>query len=62
MATLHYVELFHCIRVFHSLYKVGRNGNFVFKGFNNSKNKLPPVGLNLVQEIIAGLGVQCLTI
>ena len=24
-------------RVFHSLYKVGRNGNFVFKGFNNSK-------------------------
>ena len=23
-------------RVFHSLYKVGRNGNFVFKGFNNS--------------------------
>ena len=24
-------------RVFHSLYKFGRNGNFVFKGFNNSK-------------------------
>ena len=49
-------------RVFHSLCKVGRNGNFVFKGFNNSKKKLPPVGLDLVQEIIAGLGVQCLTI
>ena len=27
-------------RVFHSLYKVGRNGNFVFKGFNNSKKKV----------------------
>ena len=26
-------------RVFHSLYKIGRNGNFVFKGFNNSKRK-----------------------
>ena len=49
-------------RVFHSLYKVGRNGNFKFKGFNNSKKMLPPVGLDLVQEIIAGLGVQCLTI
>ena len=29
-------------RVFHSLYKVGRNGNFVFKGFNNSKKKNYP--------------------
>ena len=48
-------------RVFHSLYKVGRNGNFVFKGFNNSKKELPPVGLDLVQEIIVGLGVQCLS-
>ena len=48
-------------RVFHSLYKVGRNGNFVFKGFNNSKKKLPPVGLNLMLQIITGLGVQCLT-
>ena len=28
------------IRVFHSLYKVGRNGNFVFKGFNNSKKEM----------------------
>ena len=46
------------IQVFHSLYKVGRNGNFVFKGFNNIKKKLSPVGLDLVQEIIAGLGVQ----
>ena len=50
------------IRVFHILYKVGRNGNFVFKGFNNSKKKFPPTGLHLVQEIITGLGVQCLTI
>ena len=25
------------IRIFHSLYKVGRNGIIVFKGFNNSK-------------------------
>ena len=50
------------IRVFHGLYKVGRNGNFVFKGFNNSKKKLPPVGLDLMLQIITGLGVQCLTI
>ena len=50
------------IRVFHSLYKVGGNGNFVFKGFNNSKKKLPPVGLDLMPQIITGLGVQCLTI
>ena len=50
------------IRVFHSLYKVGRNGNFVFKVFNNSKKKLPPVGLDLMLQIITGLGVQCLTI
>ena len=28
------------IRVFHSLYTVGRNGNFVFNGFNNSKKKV----------------------
>ena len=49
------------IRVFHSLYKVGRNGNFVFKGFNNSKKKLPPVGLDLMLQIISGLGVQYLT-
>ena len=31
-------------RVFHSLYKVGRNGNFVFKGFNNSKKKVTSSG------------------
>ena len=48
-------------RVFHSLYKVGRNGNFIFKGFNNSKKKLPPVGLDQMLQIITGLGVQCLT-
>ena len=46
-------------RVFQSLYKVSRNGNFVF---DNSKIKLPPVGLDLVQDIIVGLGVQCLII
>ena len=34
-----------CInRVFHSLYKVGRNGIIVFKGFNNSKKSYPPWG------------------
>ena len=49
------------IRVFRTLYKVDRNGNFVFKGFNNSKKKLPPVGLDLMLQIITGLGVQCLT-
>ena len=27
-------------RVFRTLYKVDRNGNFVFKGFNNSKKKM----------------------
>ena len=48
-------------RVFHNLYKIGRNGIIVFKRINNSKKKLPPVGLDLMQEIITGLGVQCLT-
>ena len=48
------------IRVFHSLYKVVRNGSIGIKGFNTSKKKLPPVGLDLIQEIITGLGVQCL--
>ena len=45
------------IRVFHSLYmyKVGRNGIIGIKGFNNSKKKLTPVGLDLMQEIITGL-------
>ena len=33
-----------CNRVFHSLYKVGRNGNFVFKGFNNSKKNVTSNG------------------
>ena len=37
-------ETVHYIRVFHSLYKVGRNGNFVFKGFNNSKKKVTSSG------------------
>ena len=46
------------IRVFHSLYKVGRNGIIVFKGFNNSKKKLPPVGVDLMQEIITSLIVM----
>ena len=31
------VQISIVIRVFHSLYKVGTDGNFVFKGFNNSK-------------------------
>ena len=48
-------------RVFHSLYKVDRNGTIGIKGFNNSNKKLPPVGLDLMQQIITGLGVQCLT-
>ena len=31
------------------------------KGFNKNRKKLPPVGLAVMQEIIASLGVQCLT-
>ena len=31
-------------RVFHSLYKVGRNGNFVLKGFNNKKKRVNSSG------------------
>ena len=44
------------IQVFHSLYKVGRNGIIGIKGFKYSK-KLPPVGLNMMQKIITGLRV-----
>ena len=40
---------------FHSLYKAGRNGNIGIKGFNNTKKKLPPVGLDLMPGIITGL-------
>ena len=32
------------------------------KDLTTAKKMLPPVGLNLVQEIVAGLGVQCLSI
>ena len=40
--------------VVHSLYKVSRNGSIGIKGFNNSKKQmLIPVGLDLMQEIIA---------
>ena len=46
-------------RVFHSLYKVSRNGIIVFKGFNNSKIKVPPVGHDLMQEIFTGLASKC---
>ena len=31
------------------------------KELTTAKKKLPPVGLNLMQEIITGSGVQCLT-
>ena len=45
---LFHLSTFYCpsflTRVFHSLYKVGRNGNFVFKGFNNSKKKVTSRG------------------
>ena len=40
-------------RVFHSLYKVGRNGSISIKGF---QKKLLPVVLNLMQKITISLG------
>ena len=43
--------------VLHSLYKVRRNG---IKGLKEQK-KLTPIGLDLMQETITGLRVQCLT-
>ena len=46
------------IRVFHSLYKVGRNGNIGIKGFKNTKKSYLQWGLDLMQEIITGLWVQ----
>ena len=46
---------------FHSLYKVGRMAILYSKDLTTAKKKLPPVGLDLVQEIITGLGVQYLT-
>ena len=45
-------------QVIHSLYKVGRNGNNGINRFKNTKKKLPSVGLDLMQGIIAGLWVQ----
>ena len=49
-------------RIFHSFYKVGINSSFVIKDLTIAKKKLPQVGLDLMQDIITGLGVQCLTI
>ena len=43
-----------------SYYKLDRNDSVGIQKFNNSK-KLPPVGLELMQEIITGSGVPCLT-
>ena len=54
-------EMKSSIRVFHSLYKIARNGIILIKGFNNSKKKLPPVGLDLMQGIITSLRVHYLT-
>ena len=47
--------------VFHSLFKASWNGSIDIEGFKNSKRKLHPVGLDLMQVIITGLGVQYLT-
>ena len=44
---------------FFTVDKGGRNGSIGIKGFNNSKTKLPPVGIDLMQENITGLGVHC---
>ena len=52
---------FHVVIEFFTVCTKGRNGNFVFKGYNNSKKKLAPVGLDLMLQIITGLEVQCLT-
>ena len=44
-------------RVFHSLYKVGRNGNIDIHGFKTPK-KVTSSGVDLMQGIITGLRVQ----
>ena len=47
-----------CNRVFRTLYKVDRNGK---KDLTTAKKKLPAVGLDLMLQIITGLGVYFLT-
>ena len=49
-------------RDFHSCTKLAEMAILYSKDLTTAKKKLPPVGVDLVQEIIAGLGVQCLTI
>ena len=38
------LRIVHAIRVFHSLYKVGRNGNIGIKGFKNTKKEVTSSG------------------
>ena len=45
-------------RVFHSLYKVGKMAVLASKDLTTAKKKLPPMELDLMQEIITGLGVH----
>ena len=49
-------------RVFTVCTKLAEMAILYSKDLTTAKKKLPPVGLDLVQEIIAGLGVQCPTI
>ena len=43
------------IQVFHSLYKVGRNGNIGIDRFKNTKNMFPIVGLDPMPGLMTGL-------
>ena len=50
------------IRVFHSCCtKLAEMTSLYSKDLTTAKKKLPPVGLDLMLQIITGLGVQCLT-
>ena len=56
------VAMCHTIEFFTVCTKLAEMAILYSKDLTTAKKKLPPVGLDLVQEIIAGLGVQCLTI
>ena len=48
--------------VFFTVYtKLAEMALLYSKDLTTAKKKLPPVGPDLMQEIITGLGVQCLT-
>ena len=55
------IKLLTAIEFFTVCTKLAEMAILYSKGLTKAKKKLPPVGLDLMLQIITGLGVQCLT-